>query len=211
MKYLLATIIMMSGIIGMSGAETTPLPAPKPCQNELRVSEALKVRHSERSFDASKPLSEQQISNLLWAAAGINRPESGKRTNPTALNAQEIDVYVFTPDGVSLYEPKSHSLKSVVSGDHRALIAVSQEFVMDAPVVLLLVADTGRFEIPSKAATLMSMADAGIASENINLFCAANGLATVPRASMDADGLRKLLNLSETQIPALNNPVGYSK
>ena len=82
---------------------------------------------------------------------------------------------------------------------------------MDAPVVLLLVADTGRFEIPSKAATLMSMADAGIASENINLFCAANGLATVPRASMDADGLRKLLNLSETQIPALNNPVGYSK
>lgn len=209
MRHIVATILL-AGVLNGWGADINPLPAPQPCLNELRVSEALKVRHSERNFDSTRPLSEQQMSNLLWATAGINRPESGKRTNPTAINAQEIDVYVFTPEGVSLYEPKSHSLTRIASGDHRGLVAGRQEFVMQAPVVLVLVADLGRFRDQSERTKLMAMADAGIASENINLFCAANGLATVPRASMDVEGLKKVLKLTDNQIPTLNNPVGYA-
>ena len=154
-------------------------------------------------------------SNLLWSAAGINRPEEGKRTNPTALNTQEIDIYVFTPEGVYLYDFKDNSLRIKAEGDHRALgagtKAFSQDFVLEAPVSLVLVANVGKFERKNDFNPMMAMADAGIVSQNINLFCAANGLATVPRASMDGDGIRALLNLDASFLPALNNPVGYAK
>lgn len=189
-------------------AQEVSLPAPQKDYG-CDFGKAVADRHSTRSFDASKQLSEQQLSNLLWAAAGVNRP-NGYRTNPTAMNRQEIDVYVFTKDGVCLYLPSDNSLRKVAEGDHRQLVAAQQAFVTSAPVSLVLVANVDKLGEMNQRNLMMASVDAGIVCENINLFCSANGLATVPRASMDAEGIKKLLNLSETQIPIMNNPVGYA-
>lgn len=192
------------------GADIT-LPSPSK-SGGATLTEALASRHSCRSFDPSRTLSTQQLSDLLWAACGVNRPDEGKRTNPTALNRQEISVYVFSADGVSLYDPFANTLISVVDGDHRQLVAGQQAFVTDAPVSFVLVADVAKFGDPANPhSATMAAVDAGIVCENINLFCAANGLATVPRASMDVQAISRLLNLTPAQLPLMNNPVGYPR
>lgn len=189
------------------------LPAPS-TTGGLSMMEALWNRHSDREF-APTMLSQQDLSDLLFAASGINRPESGKITAPSAMNMQEVDVYVFTTEGVYKYIPQGHKLEAVVAGDNRALIAGTpqfrQEFVLDAPISILLVANPQKFQRPSPRNLLMAMADAGIMTQNVCLFCAAKGLAAVPRASMDDDGLKTLLSLPEQAVPALNIPVGYPK
>lgn len=173
------------------------------------VMQALANRQSVRAY-ADKPLSVQDLSDLVWAANGINRPESGKRTAPSALNAQEIDIYVCMKDGAYLYNAAKHQLTPVASGDHRPLVAAQQDFLNNAPVFLVLVADISRFEKgDEKAKLIMSACDAGIVSQNINLFCSSAGLATVPRASMDIPKLKSALKLSPSQHPLMNNPVGY--
>lgn len=175
------------------------------------VMKALADRHSDREY-AAKEISLQDLSDLLWAANGVNRPAEKKRTAPSALNKQDIDVYVFRPEGVYLYEADRHVLKPVADGDHRDAVAGGQDFVKTAPVCLVYVSDVARFGAGvTEQAKLMGAMDAGIVSENVNLFCAGVGLATVPRASMDQAALKKLLKLSDTQIPMMNNPVGHAK
>lgn len=175
------------------------------------VMKALADRHSEREF-AATDLSLQDLSDLLWAANGINRPADKKRTAPSALNKQDIDIYVFKSEGVYLYDANRHALKPVADGDHRQAVAGGQDFVKTAPVCLVYVSDLGRFGTGVTEQTkLMGAMDAGIVSQNVNLFCAGVGLVTVPRASMDQAALKKLLNLSDTQVPMMNNPVGHAK
>lgn len=170
---------------------------------------AMNERKSIREF-SSRQLSLQDLSDLLWAANGINRPESGKRTAPSALNKQDIDIYVILPSGAYLYDATANVLRLVASGDHRKAVAGQQDFVLDAPVSLVLVSDISRFNMGNtENVKLMAAMDAGIVSQNINLFCAATGLATVSRASMDKDKIREILRLKDTQLPLMNNPVGY--
>ena len=195
-------------------AQNIALPTPQ-TTGGLSLAEALAHRHSTREFDASRTLTPQQLSDLLWSAAGINRPEDGKRTNPTALNSQEIDLYVFDSNGVYLYDPKANSLELKVADDHRALVAgnkaFSQEFVLEAPLSVVMIADLGRFERQDPRIAMMAAMDAGIVSENICLFCSANGLATVPRATMDGAAIISLLGLTDSHLPLLNNPVGFAR
>ena len=123
-----------------------------------------------------------------------------------------MDIYVFLAKGVYLYDASKHVLKLVAEGDHRAVVAGRQDFVKQAPVSLVYVSDLSRFGMGlDEQVKLMGAMDAGIVSQNVNLFCAGVGLSTVPRASMDQEALRKLLKLSDTQVPMMNNPVGYSK
>lgn len=173
------------------------------------VMQALSDRHSDREY-ADKPLSLQDLSDLLWAANGINRPD-GKRTAPSALNRQDIDIYVINAEGAYLYVPQSNSLRPIAKGDYRKAVAGGQDFVQTAPVSLVLVSDLSRFGDVSDRTRLMAAVDAGIVCQNINLFCAAAGLATVPRATMDQAALKKLLKLTDNQLPLMNNPVGYPK
>ena len=162
-------------------------------------------RQSIREYD-SRALSLQDLSDLLWAANGINR-EDGRRTAPTASNRQEIDVYAILPEGAYLYDAQAHSLAPVATGDFRAAVAGGpQDFILAAPICLLIVIDSEK-----QGNQMMAAVDAGIVCQNINVFCAAVGLATVPRASMDQNGLRQALKLKETQLPILNNPIGYPK
>ena len=169
--------------------------------------EVLKARKSSRDFKREN-LPAQTMSNLLWAACGINRPEAGKRTAPTARNKQEIDVYVATAKGVFLYDAKNHSLELILSEDVRAKCG-TQEYVKDVPVNLVFVADytrmTERTEAENQA---LSWADTGFISQNVYLYCASEGLATVVRALIDRDELAKVMKLRPEQKISLSQSVG---
>lgn len=170
--------------------------------------EVLAKRSSSREFSA-EPLPENILSNMLWAAAGINRPDSGKRTAPTAMNRQEIDVYVATESGIYLFDAKSHSLKMIAAGDLRGLTG-KQDYVKEAAVNLIYVADYSRM-ISSPDQELYASADTGFISENVYLYCASAGLATVVRAYIDRPTLSKAMKLRADQKIVLAQSVGYPK
>jgi nitroreductase len=188
------------------------LPKPK-TEGGMPLMQALKQRQTMRSF-ADKPLLDHVLSDLLWAACGQNRPD-GKRTAPTAVNWQEIDVYVAMANGLWLYEPKTHSVKLVVQKDLRAATGM-QEFVKDAPVNLVFVADLSKMVSdrmhPSEAdKTFYAATDTGFVSQNVYLFCASEGLATVVRGMVDKPALAKAMFLRPDQRIILAQSVGYPK
>ena len=172
--------------------------------------EALKDRSSSRSFSTQK-LPEQVLSSLLWAAAGVNRQGEGKRTAPSARNWQEIDVYVAMGEGLYLYDPKNHALIPVLSQDIR-LLTGNQDFVKDAPVNLIYVADFSRMGNASEEnKKLYSAADTGFISQYVYLFCASEGFATVVRGSIDRNALAKAMKLRSEQKIVLAQTIGYPK
>jgi len=177
------------------------LPAPR-TEGGMPLMQALKQRHSTRAFSTQR-LSNETLSDLLWAAFGINRPD-GHRTAPSAMNWQEIDIYVATPDGVYLYDAKANALQPVAAGDLRA-VAGTQPFVKDAAVNLVYVADTVR----SHGNSDFINADAGFIAENAYLFCASEGLVTVVRASVDRAAVAKAFRLRPEQRVVLAQSVGY--
>ena len=213
LKKLIAVMAISLSTLSTMAQSEIRLPEPSHTGG-LSIMESLWARQSSREFD-TRMLSDTDLSDMLFAACGINRPETAHITSPTALNTQEIDVYVFTAKGVYRYAPQGHKLIPVADGDHRALIAgtpeFSQDFVMQAPVSLLAVANPQKFDRMPEMAQMMAIADAGILTENICLFCAGRSLAAVPRATMDRTGIARLLNLPAEAIPALNIPVGYPK
>ena len=210
MRKLVSTLAALLFILTMHAQEVKEIKLNAPDKNRgTSVMKALSDRHSVREW-ATKELNPQDLSDLLWAANGVNRPD-GKRTAPSALNKQDIDVYVFTKEGAYLYDAPNHSLKPVAKGDHRAAVAGGQDFVKTAPVSLVLISDLSRFGNVTDQNKLMGAVDAGIVCQNINLFCSAAGLSTVPRATMDKAALKSILKLSDSQLPIMNNPVGYPK
>jgi nitroreductase len=212
--------------------------------------EALSAKASVQGW-SDKELSMQDLSDLLWAAAGINRPDNKKRTYSSAQNAQDVDIFVFLKDGVYIYDAANHALNPVLSGDHRGDIASSfggggtagpgatpgareggapsgpgetargggesgppagarAQGQSNFPVNILLVSDTSKFRSgPDDLKSEWGAISAGIITQNIMLFCAANGLGTHPRAMFDKAVLRTLLNLKDTQNPILELPVGH--
>lgn len=204
----LAMITLLSGAVMGQAPQDIKLNAPD-MERGLTIMKAFEKRASATSF-SSKELSLQDLSDLLWASNGINRPESGKRTAPTAVNAQDVDIYVLLKSGAYLYDAKTQTLKGIAAGDNRKFVSERQTNFANAPAMLVLVSEISRFRGDDNARKLSWAAmDAGIVSQNISLFCAGAGLVTRPRASMDTEGLRKLLNLNVNQYPLLNNPVGY--
>jgi SagB-type dehydrogenase family enzyme len=172
--------------------------------------QALKDRSTSRTFGSEK-LPVQVLSNLLWAAFGINRPDSGKRTAPSAMNTQEIDIYVAASDGLYVYDAKAQLLRPILSEDIRALTGL-QPFVAEAPLNLIYVADYSRMTRASQEdKVLYSAADTGFISENVYLFCASEGLATVVRGSIDRVALAKAMKLRPDQKIILSQTVGYPK
>jgi SagB-type dehydrogenase family enzyme len=188
-----------------------PIQLPKPEMDGGKpLMQALKDRRTSREFSADKlPL--QVLSNLLWAAGGINREDSGKRTAPTAHDWREIDIYVAMAEGLFLYEPSSHLLKPVLSEDIREMTG-KQPFVKDAPVNLIFVADYARMSgAEDNDKKFYSAADTGFVSQNVYLFCASEGLATVVRGYVDREALSRKMNLSPSQAVILAQTVGYPK
>ena len=188
-------------------AQTTKLPAPNMKRRTLSVMETFQQRKSERAF-SDRSIDRQLLSDLLWCAQGKNR-EDGKLTTPTCMNWQEIKLYVFDNRGVSLYDPQTHTLTQVARGDNRKLVAGRQEWAATAPICIVLVDDLDKPKQYDERAREMTAVDVGICTQNICIACAAFGLSTVPRASMDREGIQRLLKLSENQLPIMNNPIVY--
>ena len=192
-----------------SGQGLEPVPLLEPQMDTGRpLMQVLKDRGSSRAFNTEK-LPRQVLSNLLWAAFGVNRPDSGKRTAPSAMNWQEIDIYVASAEGLYLYDAKTHALKPVLVDDIRALTG-RQPFVPEVPVNLIYVADfsrMGKAKVDDKI--LYSAADTGFISQNVYLYCASEGLATVVRGSVDRPALAKAMRLRPDQRVILSQSVGY--
>ena len=156
-----------------------------------------------------QPLPYQTMSNLLWAAYGVNRPERKGRTAPSAVNAQEIDIYVVLPAGAYCYEPFSHSLQCVVSEDIRSTTGC-QDFVDRAPVNLVYTADYKRMPlVPEEKRESYSSATAGSIAQNVYLFCASEGLQTVLRAWISRAPLKESLALRVEQQVLFSQSLGY--
>lgn len=172
--------------------------------------QVLKDRKTSRIYSSEK-LPDQELSNLLWAAFGVNRPDTGKRTAPSAKNWKEIEIYVSTADGLYLYDAKAHALNPILKDDIRSLTG-TQSFVKKVPVNLVFVADFSKIPIPEEEAKVfISAADAGFISQNVYLYCASEGLATVVRGSVDRPALAKAMKLRPDQRIVLAQSVGYPK
>jgi SagB-type dehydrogenase family enzyme len=180
---------------------------PPQLDHKVTLMQALQKRCSSRSFcDEKLPL--QTLSNLLWAAYGINRPESGKRTAPSANNKQEVEVYVAMAEGLYLYNPAAHELKLLLKEDLRAKTG-TQSFVAVAPANFVYVADLSKRDGEPHEKELMSGIDTGFISQNVYLCCAAEGLATVVRGFVDRDSLGKAMHLRPEQYIVVAQTVGY--
>lgn len=219
-------------------AQNVELPEPMLNRESKSMMQTLMERHSVRDF-SEKPLKMDEISTLCWAACGVTR-DGEHITSPTAMNRQEIRLFVFTMEGVFEYLPQKNALQLVSKEDARKLFvsngnppstdkskkknkmakadqqgkarpSFGQSFVLDAPVTLLMVIDLDRLGMADERGKMMGYLDAGIVSENVNLYCESVKLATVPRVTMDVEGLKSLLQLNDHQIPAINNTVGWPK
>jgi hypothetical protein len=284
-RIFISTLFIVFVFTCVQAQETKTIKLPDPTKKGgLPIMEAFSKRASDRSW-ADKDLSMQDLSNLLWTANGINRSDSKKRTAPSAMNAQDVDIYVIIKSGVYLYDAASHVLNLIVSGDHRSEVGMSMGGARpssgssgapgatpggapggapgsapggtpggapgsapagapssapggkaasgpsgssaapagmpsapgggsaqrsSAAASLVMVSDLSKFRMGTDESKKETGAiDAAIVSENIALFCAGNGLATVPRTGINKEGLKTLLKVKDTQYIVIENAVGY--
>lgn len=195
MKKIAFALVATLLVVACNAGETIKsLPTP----NKKRAGElmqALSDRQSIREY-AERPITLQDLSDLLWAANGVNRPD-GKRTAPSAVNRQDIKIYVMDEEGTWLYEHTAHELLKISDGDFRQPIRDNMP-----PMNLVLVAD---------AEWKWSGVDAGYVSQNIYLFCAANSMATVAVGMFEEEAVKEALKLNSEQQIVLVHPVGYQK
>jgi nitroreductase len=200
--------LFLIGLISASAQEVIKLPPPK-TEGGMPLMQALKERKTSREFGLQKlPL--PVLSNLLWAAWGINRPD-GHHTAPSARNSQEMDVYIATSDGLFLYEPKQHQLLKILADDIRAATGTN-DYVKDAAANLVYVADLKKANITDSAALeFYTGADTAFLAQNVYLFCASEGLNVVVRGSIDRTALAAKMKLRPDQKITLAQSVGYRK
>lgn len=206
----LFTVVLTAIIMSCSAVAQETIQLPQPDLNLLKkdLGSTLKERRSCRDYDASRELSATQLSTLLWAACGISEEKRGLITAPSAVNMQDIKLYVCNAKGVWKWNPKENTLTLINAKDVRGSVAGQQAFAKDAPVSLVLVSDQSARNRKNEIYAAM---DAGYVSQNIYLACVAMGLQTVARAMMDKDSLRQELQLSDEVWIELNHPVGYGK
>lgn len=206
MKKLLSLVIGLLITTGLTAQSTIQLPQPNIGQLKMSVGEALRTRRSYREYKKDKAIDLATLSTILWAACGISDPATGKITAPSAVNMQDIKIYVCSEKGVCLYDPKANALQVVSESSIIDALVGGQQFVRNAPYTLLLVSDQSQAR--RKNVHYGDM-DAGYVSENIYLACTALGMRTVARAMMDKDAVRAALQLPEDVSVELNHPIGY--
>ena len=210
MLFLLSFVFLFS--VMSFGQKLKPIQLMKPqVKSGKLLMHALKARKSSRVFSSEKlPL--QVLSNLLWAAFGVNRPlsgKTGKRTAPSAYNWQEINVYVALAKGLYLYDAQKNILKPILAKDIREFTGI-QKFTQKASVNLIYVANLSRMGKASKKdKDFYSATNTGFISQNVYLFCASEGLATIVLGYVDKPLLAKKMGLKHDQKVILTQPVGY--
>jgi SagB-type dehydrogenase family enzyme len=204
---LVGVMMSMMGSAAAQGTATISLPPPETAGG-MPLMQALMARHSTREFSA-KPLPPQVLANLLWAAGGVNRPDTGKRTAPSARDWREVEIYLATAEGAFRYDPPTHTLIKVADGDLRPLTGM-QDFVATAPLNLVYVADLDRMSGASaEDKARYSAADTGFMAQNVYLYGASAGLAVVVRGLVDREALGAALGLRCNQRIILAQTVGY--
>ena len=189
-------------------AKAIALPPPRSKGGKPLI-EALALRRSTREY-SDRPLPPQVLSDLLWAAFGVNRP-SGDRTAPYWRHIMVIDVYAALADGVWFYEPKQHTLLPHLSADIRAQTG-QQDFVGTAPLNLIYAAHGERMQdISPQDRRLYASVDTGFIGQNVYLFCASEGLATVFRGAVDYAKLDRTMQLGKDQFVTFAQTVGYPR
>lgn len=190
-------------------SDTVALPRPRTSGGRPLL-DALAARHSTREY-SDRELSPQLLSDLLWAANGINRSGSGGRTAPSARNWREVEVYVARADGLYLYHPDSHKLSHIWHGDLRAATG-AQDFVGTAPLNLVYVADLALVDATDPLERrFFCAADAAFMAQNVYLFCASEGLACVVRGAVPRRELAQAMHLGQRQRVILAQTVGYPR
>ncbi len=234
----MAAVLLLAFAAGLAAEDLAPIKLnPPSLKRGLPLMEALAVRASVREF-ADRDLSLQDLSDLLWAADGITRPAENKSTAPSAMNAHDVRIIVFMRTGAYMYEQQKHELLPLLAGDLRAQVVMARPprpavppapgtpnappappappppvaAPATAPVEIILISDGDRFRHggPEQKAVWGAL-DAGIVSQNISLFCAATGLKTCPKASVNKEKIKELLKLTDAQVIFLDHPVGYAK
>ena len=202
-------VMLMSRAVLADGESAIALTPPQ-TTGTVSLMQALRSRRSTREFSA-RPLPPDVLSTLLWSAFGVNRPESGGRTAPSAHNWQEIEVFAVLPSGTYHYDARDHALQLVVATDLRAATG-AQEFVGSAPLNLVYVADFAKMgDASTEDRTFYASADAGFVAQNVYLYCAAAGLACVVRGLVDRRKLAPALRLRIEQRIVLAQTVGYAR
>jgi nitroreductase len=201
---------VLAGTAGLAIGETTTMQLPPPkMSGGMPLLQALKLRHSTREY-SDRPLPPQVLSDLLWAAFGINRP-SGDRTAPYWRHIMVIDVYAAMADGVWFYDPKAHALQQHSRADIRALTG-TQDFVGGAPLNLIYVAHGERMhDVAPSDRRLYASVDTGFIGQNVYLFCASEGLVSVFRGAVPYDKLEKAMQVPAEQFVTFCQTVGYPK
>jgi nitroreductase len=204
----LLTAAVLAAVPAVEAAQALDLPPPRREGGQPLIA-ALKLRRSIREY-ADRPLPRQVLSDLLWAAFGVNRP-SGDRTAPYWRHVMVMDIYVAMADGVWLYDPKAHALLPHSKDDIRAQTGV-QDFVGKAPLNIVYVAHGERMAgVSAEERRLYASVDTGFIGQNVYLFCASEGLATVFRGSFDGAKLAQILQLPEDQFVTFTQTVGYPR
>jgi len=195
--------------VAAQAPERIELPAAQ-TEGGKPLMQALKARRTTRAF-SGEPLPQQVLSNLLWAAFGVNRPDTGGRTAPSARNWQELDVYVARQDGLYVYEAAAHALRRVRAQDVRPDVG-GQEHSRTAPVTLIYVADDAKMGMAgAETRAFYSAADTGFVAQNVYLFCASEGLGTVVFATIDRERLAQAMGLKVGQRITLAQSVGFPR
>jgi nitroreductase len=186
------------------------LPTPRP-DFGASLAKALWARCSTREFDASHKIPPGVLSELLWCGYGVNRPATADRTAPSWRHALETEIFAAMADGVWRYDPVAHRLLPHLARDIRAETGV-QEFVGTAPLDLIYVTDADHLgDMTEIERHRVASADTGFIGQNVYLYCAAEGLATVFRGSLDTNRLARTLGLRPTQFVTFCQTVGYKK
>ncbi len=208
----LISAAVLAGTTRFAGAAEPKIVAlpPPDTSAAMPLMQALKLRHSTREY-SDKAIPQQVLSDLLWAAFGINRPASGDRTAPYWRHIMVIDVYAAMADGVWFYDPKAHALRQHSSDDIRALTG-TQDFVPGAPLNLIFVAHGERMHDVSPAdRRLFASVNAGFTGQNVYLYCASQGLGSVFRGAVPYEKLEKAMRLGAGQFVTFCQTVGYPK
>jgi nitroreductase len=194
-------------------AAETVIELPRPEINKGKpLMQVLALRKSSREF-SDVAISDQMLANILWAANGVNRPERNGRTAPSACDLQEVDIYIARTDGLFLYLPKENAIKKISSEDMRES-AGKQDFTEEAPINLIYVVDYDSMNHPimdDNAKAFYAATDTGFVSQNVYLFCASEGLATVVLGWIDKKTLRAKMGLGDRAKIMLTQPIGYPK
>lgn len=203
---ILTTTLIISFSNSLIAQDTIVLMEPSQ-EGEMSLTEALQKRRSIRKY-SGESLTDQQLSDLLWSAFGINRPEEMKRTAPSSRNQQEIDIYVFTEDGVFVYDAVNHALIKIMNEDLRKLTG-KQDFVGNAAVNLVYIADHSKSKSDDPVGrSKTSYINTGFIGQNVYLYAASQGLGCVVRGSVDKEAMAAKLNLKENQEIIVAQSVG---